>query len=759
MRFGRILLAFIALGGTLHGQGVEVAAPDAYSEQKMLALWKERTSGTNLAMHQPVTFSPTPSYHLTIKGGTDATDLVDGHLCTSKGQAIWSDSRAVGWNGLENRWNTIIVDLGKPQIVAKVVWRVTAGCRKKNFFGPKRVRLSGSLDGKTVHDLCDRYRWANDVAATDAYHLPNIGPTESGNMVYVYPLELDVGNVRTRYVVVEFEMDGVWLASDELAVIAGTAPAREMAASPSHALQVKDVWVSSDESRYPLVDGFPLPLFLRQRDLRDNGGKLPVTYRFRLPRGTSIAGPPYHQRTDGGKGAVSFLYPRGGNSQRIGPFYLRGKVRGEVQVQVRAEGRNAEPQPWLTFALCPARLPAPFRLKQISASISWMNEHEQGDWPDFESVYARLGFNAVPTFPRAWGTYAVEKGTLDLKTLRSSADPASLTVDGWRLKRLREAGFRIIYMESPLHIVNWRYPKAASEYRCQLPGGPPTEDSFCPSYRGPYFRNEVRRIADHMLMIGGADMVMWDWELPGPALWLGQKCSRCQAEFAKTRMPWEAFVKQQTLDILASLNDAVKGTARARGWPSPKIGMYEVDAVDRYGGLFDYRQDRLLDFQGPSLYVGDDPKAVHDRIRAARRLGGDSRIIPYLTTGTCGYVTPRDARIIAWEALLNGAGGVTYYCFSDLNPAHLLEISRALAAVAGIEDVIVNGTPAHEQVRIAEPGIRHSAMRLGNRAGLLMVNTSKQDRRVHWRWEGGSGSGDELVPAGDGVLRTLTLAP
>ena len=82
-----------------------------------------------------------------------------------------------------------------------------------------------------------------------------------------------------------------------------------------------------------------------------------------------------------------------------------------------------------------------------------------------------------------------------------------------------------------------------------------------------------------------------------------------------------------------------------------------------------------------------------------------------------------------------------------------------MAAVAGIEDVIVNGTPAHEQIRIAEPGIRHSAMRLGNRAGLLMVNTSKQDRRVHWRWEGGSGSGDDLVPAGDAVLRTLTLAP
>jgi hypothetical protein len=245
--------------------------------------------------------------------------------------------------------------------------------------------------------------------------------------------------------------------------------------------------------------------------------------------------------------------------------------------------------------------------------------------------------------------------------------------------------------------------------------------------------------------------------MPGSGLWLGRKCSRCQAEFAKTTMPWETFVKRQTLDILAALNGAVKDPARGRGWPAPKIGMYNVDAVERYCGLFDYREDALLDFQNSSLYVGDDPKAVHDRIRAARRLGGDSRIIPWLTTGTYGYVTPRDARIMVWETLLNGAGGVTYFCLDDLNPAHLLEISRALAAVADIEDVIVQGTPAHEQVQVVEPEIRHSAMRLSNRAGLLLVNTSSQDRRAHWRWEGTGASGDDLVPAGDAVLRALTL--
>jgi hypothetical protein len=262
-----------------------------------------------------------------------------------------------------------------------------------------------------------------------------------------------------------------------------------------------------------------------------------------------------------------------------------------------------------------------------------------------------------------------------------------------------------------------------------------------------------------MLMVGGADMLMWDWEIAGSGLWLGRACTRCQAEFAKAGVPWEAFVKRQTLDILAALNGAAKDAARGRGWPVPKIGMYNLDAVERYCGLFDYREDALLDFQNSSLYVGDDPKAVHERIREARRLGGDSRIIPWLTTGTYGYVTPRNARLMVWETFLNGAEGLTYYCFDDMNPSHLLEISRALAAVAKTEDVIAKGAPAHEQVQVEEPEIRHSAMRLGGRAGLLLVNTSSQDRRAHWRWHGTRSSGDDLVPAGDAVLRTLTLVP
>lgn len=148
---------------------------------------------------------------------------------------------------------------------------------------------------------------------------------------------------------------------------------------------------------------------------------------------------------------------------------------------------------------------------------------------------------------------------------------------------------------------------------------------------------------------------------------------------------------------------------------------------------------------------------MHRRIRAAREKGGDESIIPWLTTGTYGYVPPRSARATVWEAFLNGAAGITYFCFSDLNPGHVLEVSRALAAVAPLEDVIVDGEPAHDQVRITPASIRHSAIRLGERAGLLLANPGKEPCTAEWSWPGTSAGGRTPVPPNDAVLLDVRL--
>ncbi|MBT3375281.1 MAG: hypothetical protein HN742_23275 [Lentisphaerae bacterium] len=746
----------LACGVYSRAQHGGIAEPAEYSLDRMLTSWEEQTEGTNLALSRPVTFSPTPEYHLTSEGGSDAQDLVDGALCRRSNQAIWWEPKAVGWKGNAGRWNTIIIDLGEPKAVQRIVWRVVAGCRKRNFYGPRRVRLSGGLDGRYVHVLRERLRWRDDVAATDTYRLPNLGPPDSGDDVYIYPIVVEADNARMRYVVLQFEMDGNWLASDELAVLAGEGQGSDISQRPRTELQTRDVWVRSDEPEYPVVPDVAFPLWLRQTDLRPDNAKLFVRYEFRVPEGVTLTAPPYFGPQKAEPGVLAYRYGRGGNSIRIGPLFIQGIPSGDGVMEIRAIGKNAEAQPWQQVRLRPAELPPPFRLKRLSASIGWMVDRQQALWPDFEVAYARLGFNTVPTFPRAWASRALKEG-LPVETVRQSPDPGSLSEGGRRLKRLRELGYRVVYMESPIHSVNWRHPEDAKEFKCQIPGNVPREPSFCPSYRGQYFEEEIQRIADHALMVGPHEYVLWDWEIAGSGMWLGKRCTRCQAAFKASGLEWEAFVKRQTLEILDALNAAVRDGFAAKGWTPPELGMYNQDTVETYCGVFDFLQDKRLELQSPSLYVGDDPGAVHDRIRAARERGGNNRIIPWLTTGTYGRVRPVSSRVMVWETLLNGAGGVTYFCFADFNPAHTLEVSRALAAVAPLEDVIADGTPAHGEIRVHPGSIRHSAMRIGKHGGLLLANPGAEPCTAEWAWIGTNAAGRATIFPGDAVLLDLQL--
>ena len=746
------LLVSFGLSPMCRGQSQGIATPDDYSRERMEALWHQRTRGTNLALGKPVVFAPSPAYHLTRKGGTDSRDLVDGKLSAIPNQAIWWDEKAVGWNGGQSSWKTIVVDLGEVRPVAQVVWRVVAGCRRRNFIGPKVVRLSGSLDGDRVYTVCERRRWRDDTAVATPYHLPNLGSPEDGDQVYVYPIVLEGRNLRLRYVVLEFEMDGQWLASDELAVMAGEGDGTSPEDLPTRLLQTHGVWVSVDETRCPLIPGYPLPLFLRRRDLRPDGTRRPTTIRWELPPGVTVSGPAHYPRREPVPGIVIFTTPKGGNSRAVGPFYLAGKLDGEATLRLRAEDATSR-QAWIALRLFAAELPEPFRLRQLTTSVGWMVDGQQMNWPRFEQVYPRLGFNTVPTFPRGWGTHQLESGEVSKDALHAAADPASLTIQGRRLEHLRAAGMKIVYMESPFHMVNWRFPEAQKIYKCQTPGAPPREPSFCPSYRGTYFQNEIERVADDMLLIGGADFLMWDWEMAGSGLWLGRQCSRCQKAFAAAGdIPWKRFVKNQTLDMLRALHTAVNTAAKKHGWKRPRIGLYNHDAVEPYCGIFEFTADGLLDFQNPSLYVGDHPEKVRERIRAAYRCNAAAPIIPWLTTGTCGYVPPAHVRVMLWEAMVNGASGITYYCFSDITPAQWLEMARALHALAAVEDVLVQGRPAHAEVTVNDPIIEISAKRAGSRMVILLTNPTAVPRPVVWHCPALHRSGKATVPAADAVL-------
>lgn len=734
----RLVLLLVAAGWPLAAQTPMLASPEEYRASRMLALWDEAVSGDNLALGKPVAYAPSPTYHLTVKGDSDKTDLTDGQIFRSGSQLIWWEEKAVGWNGLVRENKRIILDLQAPAPVGRIVWRVVAGSAKRGFTGPKRVKLYGSLDGTRVHAIREYYRAAEDNARADNYLLPNLGLPEEGTDVYVYPLILDAGNYTMRYLILEFDQDSHWFCTDELAVLRGSGEGRALGALPGEVMQTADVWIRSPEPTLPLVADVMLPLWFRQTDFRALGEKMAVTYRFVLPPGITLHSPRPYRRQESGD-ALLVTTGRGGNSNKIGPFFFTAATlpAEAVAVQYQALGADAAVQPLQTLWLQPTVLPPPFRLRQLSLSIGWMTDVQRGQWPDFAGSYGRLGFNAVPSFPRGWAREAEAQA--------NAADPGTLTEAGRDLAALRGQGFQIIYMESPLHVVNWRYPEAAGEYRCQLDSVPQV-DSFCPTYRGDYFQQEVERVGSSLLLMGGADKVIWDCELLGAGLWHGQKCRRCQAAFAGSGIAWEKFVQTRTIEMLQQLNARVRVVAASRGWPAPGIGMYGVDAARNYAGMLQFPVSGELNFQNPSLYVGDDPLQVHQKIRQCRQAHAGSGIIPWLSTNTNGQVSPANARIILWEALLNGASGATYYSLTDFNPAQLVEICRALARIAPWEDILLGGTPEHDAVTVLSGQARHSAIRKDDQLLLLLVNPGQQAQSVSWRHRDGQQGRVELPP-------------
>ena len=96
-------------------------------------------------------------------------------------------------------------------------------------------------------------------------------------------------------------------------------------------------------------------------------------------------------------------------------------------------------------------------------------------------------------------------------------------------------------------------------------------------------------------------------------------------------------------------------------------------------------------------------------------------IIPWLTAGTYGEFEPYKLEQMILEALLNGACGITYYCYTDFDtPLDFYYHAKALAEIAPYEDLIMDG-------EILEPSgsnqqLTYSGIKRGNEMLLLVGN-------------------------------------
>lgn len=720
---------FVATMLTWSVSGAElVATHDNYTAQKMIARYQDAIAGVNLAAGRPVSFAPTPDYHITKVNGTDATDLTDGRIIEDS-QEIWRFKEAVGWQVVGNK--SIIIDLGKEQNVGKVVWRVVAGAKKLEFTGPKRVRIYGSRDGQNASLLVDYHRESLDLAAKNIYSLPNIGPITEGTSPYVYPLEIPVGNWEMRYIIVNFDQDSVWFTSDELAVMAGNGIGKSMDKLPTVKLQTSDVWITSPETRLPIVENINLPLYLTQTDCRENGANYGVTYKFELPDGVEMTIPNLYKSEQNGNN-VTYRHNYGGN-KLIGPVFFTCKtsLEGPAIVKLQAIGDNAQAQPEAEITLYPATMPsqAPSG-DDLVLGIAWMTDIERQFWPDVLAANQAVGFNMMTTFPSAWISNPIWKGELKATDIRKASDPSSLTEFGKQIAEYRRAGMKILMVYSPLHIINWTFPNAKKEYTCQGTDAG-VMDAFCAAYTGEYYQKEIESVGLCYEGTGGVDYIMWDTELWGTSRMLANHCTRCQAAFKKSgERDMDTWFAKQIQRVYRDLDASIAQVATRRGWKKPKISLYSLSVNEPYECGMTMRNMPMFDFQNPSLYVGDDPQIIHDKVRFHREGSGKSNIFPWLTTGTYGYVTPINAKVMVMENFFNGAFGGGYYEVKDMNPAHYLAIAEGFSALTAIAKILRNGTPAHETVSADNPAIRLSAIKHDGKTAILAVNTTDAPQRV-----------------------------
>jgi len=661
-------------------------------------LWKESTQGTNLALGKKAEFSQSPEYRLTVKGGTDAADLTDGELSSRKNDTIWFDSKAVGWNGATAGIN-ILIDLGKEQPVERVVIRCLGGKSQNTLICPKRFDVFVSKDGKNFYQTASMQKlMPGEKAQSDFkkyFYLDEVGAA------WVYPFQLGV-KADARYVGVTITGDSDFVFADEMAVMEATPAGRKSTefnqaykGTPEDFL-TKGIIVKPRINKLVISANVATPNSLMIRDMRDSAAaKKPAQLVMELPAGITLESPR--------PASLKNITVNGMNYTRITlPLPVMRKRAQTEMLFFKAESQPAPGADAIFYLLCdgepsvkqvttveviaiPEVKPA---LKRLHVSLAWMTESSAREWPGFFDVWGKLGFNAVACFPRNWNAESAAEWQKFLDTARGK-------------------GFAIVMNESPFHVMAKDH-KSGEELFSQIEAK--KNSNLCPSYRGKLYAAEMERVAENVKKTR-PDYVFWDIECWYNGAMEAAQCSRCKAEQQASGKPMDEFLKDKGTGSFKDLYQAVqKGSS---GNKMPAVASYNHHAEKLLHQLIvDFNQiyPQYVNDAQPSLYVAGRAEDVHNSIRANYKLLKTRKIIPWLTAGTYGEFEPYKLEQMILEALLNGACGITYYCYADFDtPLDFYYHAKALAEIAPYEDLIMDGEvlePTGSNKQLTYSGIR-----------------------------------------------------
>ncbi len=658
--------------------------------------WQQLTKGEELARDKEVQFFPKPNYRLTTDQN-DAFDLTDGRLSAREDDRIWFNKDAVGWySGVGTTSGVLmVVDLGTPQPVGQIAVRMLGGGEQISLIFPSDIEFLASDDNRQYAVLQSMVKLnpaeAEQADFKTAFYLPEEGKAYMASIVCREP-------VRARYIALRIKPQAS-LFIDQISVLKASAgiEIKSLAAYSQTHVYTDGVVVTPRHNPMVVTTNIATPNWL---NIQNNTGLDPakekIGFRLELPQGlkllprTSLAfkevASPHPGTT-----AYEFGYDGKNRSGSIGPLWIEKESKGNLPAQASVkltgiiQGQDSHS---IETPLQMVAIPEVPAFSGLDVSLAWMNDGVQLKWPNFLRDFRKMGFGYVSTFPRYFGKD--KAGQWD-ETAQKRLD---------FLKQAKEAGYKIVYDESPFHVM-WN--KVQVDLKAKRISEEEAEQLFTQHngkrgsrmnilYRGKYFQNEIKRIAGLAALVQ-PDHVYYDIEWWPPHVIDSKTDPRVVAAWKQSGKDWDGFVTDIGTQVLGEM---VKAMREAVPQKKITVGLYNSDPKNKiYNSIFQFDKiyPGIVDLAQPSLYVQGRAKNVAERIGFDYNAMQNRDIIPWLSAGTYGEFDPKWMEPMVLEAILNGSRGVTYYWFGDFDPMDFYYHSKALAALAPHEKLLQNGKP------------------------------------------------------------------
>jgi hypothetical protein len=656
--------------------------------------WQRLTHGENLALGKRVQLTPEPTYHLT-RDENDPLDLANGTVSSASrnDDRIWFNKDAAGWTASTGNRTAVLmaIDLGSEQPVGKIAIRILGGREQGSLELPSAIEFLASADGKNYHSLQRMVKLMPAESDQSDFKTAFYVPEEGKAFVHTF-----VSNeaVRAHYVAVRVTPQSGFFA-DEIAVLKAenAGAVKELAAYPTTRVFTDGVVVIPKGEPFVVTTNIATPNRLIVQNLSGlsaRQGRLGI--RMDLPEGLRVmqaSMDDYKEVPTKKPGIRSYeaLEVRDGAQGTLFIERIPGMTvpqGAKVTFTGRIGGNDSHS---IDVPLQLVEIPVVPSLPGLDISLAWMRDSENKGWPRLLQDWRKMGFNFVSTFPR---DFKKSNGQWNAEAQKSLA----------LLHDARRQGYRIVYNESPFHVMlnniqadsaeNKIDPAEARDLFNQINGK--LGQHISPLYRGRYYQDEIKRVAENVKTVE-PDHIYLDIEMWSKQLQESRNDPRMVAAFEKSGKTWEEFTTDMGTQVLGQLRQAINEAADGRPITVGLYGLAPSKPTIQTYFTWNKLYPRIIDIPQPSIYVQGRAAEVAERIRKDYQETQKRNSIPWLTAGTYGEFAPPMMEPMVLEAILNGGGGVTYYKYDGFEPLDYYHHARALATLGKFPSLLKTGKP------------------------------------------------------------------